>query len=79
MTTILATLEHAGMVVREGDPADGRRARVTATDAGRRTLERMRRRKAAYLARRLRELSDEDVRTLDGAVAILERLLEAGR
>lgn len=79
MTNIVAALEDAGLVVRNGDPADGRRARVTATDAGRRLLERMRRRKAAYLARRLRELSDDEVRTLDEAAGIMERLLEGGR
>jgi hypothetical protein len=39
----------------------------------------MRRRKNAYLARRLRELPPEDVAALERAAEVLERLLEDGR
>lgn len=76
MTSIVHGLDSAGLVARSTDPTDGRRTVLTATEDGRRRLDRMRRRKAAYLARRLRELPDEDVRTLEDAVGILERLLE---
>jgi DNA-binding MarR family transcriptional regulator len=76
MTSIVQGLEDAGLVARGPDPTDGRRVVVTATGNGRRLIERMRRRKAAYLAQRLRELPEEDIATVDDAVAILQRLLE---
>ena len=79
MTSIVNALEAAGLVTRRADPADRRRATLTATSAGQRLLDRTRRQRAAYLARRLRELPEQEVRVLNDAVAILERLLEVSR
>jgi phage FluMu protein gp41 len=42
-------------------------------------LSRLRHRKDAYLARRLRRLSDRDVATLRRAASILEQMLEEER
>jgi predicted DNA-binding protein len=42
-------------------------------------LKKLRSRKNAYLARRLRELPDEDVETLGRAAEVLERLLDGER
>src|ERR671921_39900 len=47
--------------------------------AGGERLRRLRRRKNAYLARRMRELSDEEVETLEQAAEILERMREGER
>lgn len=75
-TRVLANLERAGLVVREPDPDDGRGVRVRASADGRRLLRRMRTRKRAYLARRLRGLAPEELATLQSAAAILEGMLE---
>ena len=78
-TRIVARLEEAGLVERVADPADGRSFTVSATREGRALMKRLRTRKNAYLARRLRELDDRDLATLDRAAAILEDLLEGER
>jgi DNA-binding MarR family transcriptional regulator len=78
-TRILTRLEEAGLVERERDPRDGRGVLVTISDEGRRTLRRMRSRKTAYLARRLRELPPEDADLLDRAADVLDRLLREER
>jgi DNA-binding MarR family transcriptional regulator len=78
-TRILTRLEEAGLVERERDPRDGRGVLVTISDEGRRTLRRMRSRKTAYLARRLRELPPEDAELLDRAADVLDRLLREER
>ena len=76
MTRIVAALVEAGLVVRETDPADGRVTWVTVTTEGRRLLERSRRRKEAYLAKSLRALEAEELRTLEAAAGIIERLTD---
>jgi DNA-binding MarR family transcriptional regulator len=75
-TRILRVLVEAGLVDRAADPADGRSALVSVNAAGRERLRRLRGRKNAYLARRMRDLPVEDVRTLDRAAEILEGILE---
>jgi DNA-binding MarR family transcriptional regulator len=76
MTRIVAALVEAGLVVREPDPADGRVAWVRVTPEGRRLLERSRRRKDAYLAKALHSLDPAELRTLEAAAEILERLTD---
>jgi len=76
MTRTLACLEREGLVVRMPDPADGRSALVSVNAAGRERLRRLRRRKNAYLARRLRQLPEEDLATLERAAAILDQMRE---
>jgi DNA-binding MarR family transcriptional regulator len=78
-TRIIARLEGEGLIERADDPADGRCSLISVTAAGARLLERMRRRKDAYLARHLDELTDRDLATLRRAAAILERMLEGER
>jgi DNA-binding MarR family transcriptional regulator len=78
-TRILRVLVEAGLVDRAPDPADGRSALVSVNATGRERLRRLRRRKNAYLARRMRDLPVEDVRTLDRAAEILEGILEERR
>ena len=78
-TRLVAKLAAAGLVDRAGDPGDGRVSLVSITPAGSALLSRMRKRKNAYLARRLRELPPDDIAALERAADVLERLLEDGR
>ena len=78
-TRTLRCLIDGGLVDRAQDPSDGRSALVSITPAGRERLRRLRGRKNAYLARRLRSLPDEDLETLERAAEVLERLLEDER
>jgi DNA-binding MarR family transcriptional regulator len=78
-TRMVARLEEEGLVLRSTDPADGRVSLVTASAAGTTLLKRIRGRKNAYLARRLRELSPDEMHDLERAAVILERLLEEER
>lgn len=75
-TRILRSLEQADLVERAPDPEDGRSALVSITAAGRERLRRLRGRKNAYLARRMRELPPGDLETLTRAAEVLERVLE---
>src|SRR6201996_2263284 len=76
MTRTLACLEREGLIERTRDPADGRSFLVAINDAGRERMARLRRRKSAYLARRLRKLDPEEVETLARAAELLERMRE---
>ncbi|HEU5142999.1 MAG TPA: MarR family transcriptional regulator [Solirubrobacterales bacterium] len=76
-TRTLRLLTEAGLVTRAPDPHDGRSALVSLTATGRERLRRLRGRKNAYLARRMRDLPADEVETLERAAAILERILEA--
>jgi DNA-binding MarR family transcriptional regulator len=76
ITRTLGCLEREGLIDRAADPADGRSALVSLNAAGRERLRRLRGRKNAYLARRMRDLSDEEVETLERAAEILERMRE---
>lgn len=81
-TRTLRVLGEAGLVERTPDPDDGRSALVSVTAEGRERLRRLRGRKNAYLARRMRDLPAADLETLERASGILERILEerpAGR
>src|SRR5215217_3130607 len=78
-TRIVARLEEAGLVERVADPTDGRSFTVAINAEGRTLMNKLRTRKNAYLARRLRELDEDDLATLDRAAEILEDLLEGER
>jgi DNA-binding MarR family transcriptional regulator len=78
-TRTLRLLTEAGLIDRAPDPEDGRSALVSVSATGREQLRRLRGRKNAYLARRMRELPTADVETLERAATILEELLEASR
>jgi DNA-binding MarR family transcriptional regulator len=75
-TRIVARLEEQELVERAADPADRRSCLVAITPRGSALLTRLRKRKNAYLAKRLRELDAEDVAALERAADVLERLLE---
>src|SRR3954447_17539453 len=79
VTRTLGCLDREGLIERTPDPTDGRSAMVSVNAAGRERLRRLRGRKNAYLARRLRNLSAEEQETLERAAAILERWQEDDR
>jgi DNA-binding MarR family transcriptional regulator len=74
MTRTVNCLEEAGYVVRRKHDTDGRQVVITLADKGTRTLEADRRRRDAWLAQRLRELTPEERSVLRQAAPILERL-----
>jgi DNA-binding MarR family transcriptional regulator len=78
-TRMIARLEAEGLIVRAADPADGRSSLVSASSRGLELMRRLRKRRTACLARRLRELSSGEVTALGRAAEILERLLEGER
>jgi len=78
-TRIIARLEGARLIERTADPVDRRSSVISATPEGEELMTRLRKRKNAFLARRLRGLDPGDVATLARAVEILERLLEGER
>lgn len=77
VTRTLACLEREGLVERTPDPADGRSYLVAVNEAGLERLRRLRGRKNAYLARRMRGLPAADVETLERAAEILDRMRES--
>jgi DNA-binding MarR family transcriptional regulator len=79
ITRTLGCLEREGLIDRASDPADGRSSLVSVNGAGRERLRRLRGRKNAYLARRMKDLTDKEVETLERAAEILERMREGER
>jgi DNA-binding MarR family transcriptional regulator len=77
-TRVIKNLEAEGLIVREGDPTDGRVSRVRTSADGRRLLARARTRKTAYLAKRLRRLDPDERAALAKAAEILEGLYDEG-
>jgi DNA-binding MarR family transcriptional regulator len=75
-TRIITRLVELGLVSRTPDPTDGRGFLVATTGEGSALLKRLRGRKNAYLAKRMRDLDPEEVATLERASVILERLLD---
>jgi DNA-binding MarR family transcriptional regulator len=76
MTRILAGLTEAGLVVREGHPVDGRQVLVRLTPDGRATVRETRRRRDAWLARRLADLEPAERQVLSDAARILRRIAD---
>ena len=79
ITRTLVCLEREGLIDRARDPQDGRSALVSVNSAGRERLRRLRGRKNAYLAKRMRDLPAADVAALERAAEILEGMLESER
>jgi DNA-binding MarR family transcriptional regulator len=79
ITRTLGCLEREGLIDRTPDPDDGRSNLISVNGAGRERLRRLRGRKNAYLARRMRDMPAADVAALERAAEILERMLEDER
>jgi DNA-binding MarR family transcriptional regulator len=78
-TRMIARLETEGLIDRARDPMDRRSSLVSVGPAGAALLRRLRKRRTAYLARRLRELGPADVAVLARATEVLERMIEGER
>lgn len=77
MTVILGVLEDRGLATRDADARDGRRARMSATTAGKRLVAGRRSRNAQRMARALDSaLSPDERQQLVMAIPLLERLAE---
>jgi len=74
MTRTVQGLEAAGLVCREPDANDGRIVNIHATPRGVEVLQAARTRRVAALASSLESLGDRDLRTLERAAKLLERL-----
>ena len=77
MTRVIAVLEERSLVQRSAHPTDRRQVILTVTTEGRALVTRVRRRKEAWLAQRLQELSAEELATLRAAAPILEKLSQS--
>jgi DNA-binding MarR family transcriptional regulator len=75
ITRLVATMEQAGLVCRLTDPTDGRVTRVKLTTEGRRTIQRIRTLKNAYLNRRLAGLTPAERTAARALVELLEHLV----
>jgi DNA-binding MarR family transcriptional regulator len=75
-TAVITALIDQDLIERTPDPLDGRVRWLQITPAGRRVLQQVRKRHTAYLARRMRRLTPDEIETLERATHILERLTE---
>jgi DNA-binding MarR family transcriptional regulator len=74
MTRTVNSMEELGLVARAPHPTDRRQVLVTLADEGKRILDADRRRRDAWLARQLHQLTPEEKEILRRAAPILERL-----
>src|SRR2546423_12147794 len=73
MTRVIAALVDWGLVTRAPHPTDRRQVILTVTQGGRNLVQKVRRRREAWLARRLAELTPEERATLRAAARILAK------
>jgi len=74
MTRVLAGLEERGLILRTPHETDGRQHLVSLTAEAHALLKEDRRRRDAWLARRLAELTQEERDVLYAAAPVIERL-----
>ena len=77
MTRVIAVLEERGLVLREPHSTDRRQVILTVTPDGRDLVQRVRRRREAWLAQRLQELTPEERQILRQAAPILEKISQS--
>ena len=75
MTKHVDRLERDGLAARTPSAEDRRRVGVSLTEEGQRVLRRVRSRRTAWLAQRLRGLSPKELAAVEAAVEPLRRLL----
>jgi DNA-binding MarR family transcriptional regulator len=77
MTRVIAALVESELVMRAPHPTDRRQVVLSTTQAGRDLVGSARRRRDAWLAKRLAELTPEERATLRAAAPILEKLSQS--
>ncbi|HEX6302407.1 MAG TPA: MarR family transcriptional regulator [Acidimicrobiia bacterium] len=75
-TGIVGRLVDKGFVARSPDADDRRSFIVEISPAGRELIDRRRRERTAYLARRIDSLSEEDHQALERAIELFENMIE---
>jgi DNA-binding MarR family transcriptional regulator len=75
VTRLARELERLGLVRRESDKGDARVARLRSSAKGSAVLQRGRELRIGELERRLKKLSATELRTLDDAAVIIERVV----
>lgn len=76
ITKIAKSLEEQGLITRTTDEGDRRVCRLELTREGEKRLERNRSRKNAWLAKRLRTLSGDELAALEAALPVIERITD---
>jgi DNA-binding MarR family transcriptional regulator len=77
MGVTVAALLDRGLIERNRDPEDGRRIVLSVTEAGLRTLRDKRGARTEHIAAALRDgFTEDELRQLEGASVLLERLAE---
>ena len=77
MTRVIAALADWDLGARAPDPTDRRQVILSVTSSGRELVQQVRRRREAWLARRLAELTPQERAALLAAAPILEKLSQA--
>jgi DNA-binding MarR family transcriptional regulator len=77
MTRVIAVLEERSLVMRAPHPTDRRQVVLTVTEEGRALVVQARKRRDAWLAKRLKELTPEERAILRQAAPVLEKLSQA--
>src|ERR1700733_11795578 len=77
MTRVIAVLEERGLVRRAPHATDRRQVVLTVTAEGRDLVQRVRRRREAWLAQRLQELTPGEREVLRAAAPILEKISQS--
>jgi DNA-binding MarR family transcriptional regulator len=76
MSKYVGRLEAEGLIVREPSDADRRRIGLRVSPEGERVLRSVKSRRTAWLAARLRGLSDEELQAVDAAIEPLRELID---
>ncbi|TMM33524.1 MAG: MarR family transcriptional regulator [Actinobacteria bacterium] len=78
LTRVLASLAERGLIVRRGDPSDGRQSLLELTDAARRVLRADAAKREEWLAAAMaRELTPAEQEIVRVAAGLLDRLADA--
>jgi DNA-binding MarR family transcriptional regulator len=73
----LDTLKKRGLVTKSPDPGDGRKSLVSATEAGRALLERIKASREAWLSRAIEAaVRPEERRALESTIELLQRIAD---
>jgi DNA-binding MarR family transcriptional regulator len=76
MSKYVGRLEEAGLIVREPSKEDRRRIGLRVSSEGERVLRSVKSRRTAWLAARLRGLSEDELAAVDAAIEPLQELID---
>src|SRR6476619_3247386 len=76
MSKYVGRLEAAGLIVREPSDEDRRRIGLRVSPEGERVLRSVKSRRTAWLAARLKELSEAELATVNAAIESLQELID---